>query len=601
MALYDQNMTEDKIDSKKIDFKLFMRVVRLSDPYKWLLIVTISMAVILGPLSAIRPYLINIMVDETIMDFNRDGLIKMTWILIALLFLESVIRFFFNHSSGHLGQLIIRDLRVKVFGHINRLRLTYFDKTPVGNSTTRTINDIESINSVFSEGIINIVADVVMVIGVIVMMGISSFKLTVVCLTVLPLLLWATYIFKEKVNVSFQKVRNQLSNMNSFLQERITGMRVVQMFNAEKREMDKFKKINRSYTQANLDSVFYYAVFFPVVEVLSAAALALMIWWGAKGVINEQITIGTLIAFPIYLNMLFRPIRMLADQFNTLQMGLVAAERVFRLLDKNEHIENTGKLTSGNTEGSITFRKVFFAYKNDNYVIKDLSFHLKPNETLAIVGHTGSGKTTIINLLSRFYDIQKGQILLDDKDIKEYELSYLRSQYALVLQDVFLFNGTIYENVRLRNTSITNEEIEKAAEIIGADHFFNRLPGGFNFRVTERGSNLSLGQRQLISFVRALVFDPKVLILDEATSSIDTETEAVIQYAIEKLIERRTSIIIAHRLSTIKHADNILVLHDGEMKEFGPHEELLQKEGGFYRELYKVQFEEPLSSVNLID
>lgn len=590
-------MIEDKIDSKKINFKLFMRVVRLSNPYKWLLIVTISMAIILGPLAAIRPYLINVMVDDSIMNFDKSGLIRMTWILIALLFLESIIRFFFNHSSGFLGQSIIRDLRVRVFDHINNLRLKYFDKTPVGNSTTRTINDIESINSVFSDGIINIIADIVMVIGVIVMMSISSLPLTLICLTVLPPLLWATYIFKEKVNVSYQKVRNQLSNMNSFLQERITGMRVVQMFNAEKREMEKFKTINRSYTKANLDSVFYYALFFPVVEVLSATALALMIWWGAKGVINDQITIGTLIAFPIYLNMLFRPIRMLADQFNTLQMELVAADRVFRLLDRKEYIENKGKISKGHVDGSISFENVYFAYENDDFVIKDLSFDLKPNETLAIVGHTGSGKTTIINLLSRFYDIEKGNINLDGKNIKEYELSYLRAQYALVLQDVFLFNGTIYDNIRLRNSSISDEEIESSAQIIGADKFFNQLPDGFNFKVTERGSNLSLGQRQLISFVRALVFDTKILILDEATSSIDTETESIIQYAIEKLIEKRTSIIIAHRLSTIKHADNILVLHDGEMKEIGSHDELLQKEGGFYRELYKVQFEESISSI----
>jgi ATP-binding cassette subfamily B protein len=583
---------EEGVNSKNINFKLFWRVVGLSKPYGVLLLVTLVMALVLGPLSAIRPYLINQMVDNTILTFDKSGLVKMTWILIGLLLLESLIRFFFSYSSGLLGQSIIRDLRVKVFNYINHLNLKYFDKTPVGNSTTRTINDIESINSVFSDGIINIIADVVMVLGVIVMMSISSWKLTLVCLTVLPLMVWATYIFKEKVNISYQKVRNQLSNMNSFLQERITGMRIVQMFNAEKREMEKFKTINRKYTQANLDSVLYYAVFFPVVEVISAGALALMIWYGAGGVIKETLTLGTLIAFPIYLNMLFRPIRMLADKFNTLQMGLVAAERVFRLLDKKEFIANEGKIINQFIKGEVSFEKVSFAYEEPNFVIKNLSFTIKENETLAIVGHTGSGKTTIVNLLNRFYDVQMGRITLDGIPIEDYELHFLRSQFAMVLQDVFLFNGSIYDNIRLRSKEISKEKIEEASAVIGADTFFKQLPGGYNFQVTERGSNLSLGQRQLISFVRALVFNPKILILDEATSSIDTETEAIIQYAIEKLIEKRTSIIIAHRLSTIKHADTILVMQDGEMRELGSHEELIQKKDGVYKELYKVQFEE---------
>jgi ATP-binding cassette, subfamily B, multidrug efflux pump len=583
---------EEGVSSKSINFKLFWRVVGLSKPYGSLLLVTLVMALVLGPLSAIRPYLINHMVDNTILSFDKAGLVTMTWILMGLLLLESFIRFFFSYSSGLLGQSIIRDLRVKVFDFVNHLNLKYFDKTPVGNSTTRTINDIESINSVFSDGIINIIADIVMVIGVIVMMSISSWQLTLVCLMVLPLMVWATYIFKEKVNISYQKVRNQLSNMNSFLQERITGMRIVQMFNAEKREMDKFKNINRKYTQANLDSVLYYAVFFPVVEVISAGALALMIWYGAGGVIKETLTLGTLVAFPIYLNMLFRPIRMLADKFNTLQMGLVAAERVFRLLDKKEMIPNNGKIKDIKVKGEIAFDKVSFAYDEPNYVIKNLSFTLKENETLAIVGHTGSGKTTIVNLINRFYDVQKGEITLDGVPIHEYELHFLRAQFAMVLQDVFLFNGSIYDNIRLRSKEISKEQIEEASAVIGADLFFNNLPGGFEFLVTERGSNLSLGQRQLISFVRALVFNPKILILDEATSSIDTETEAIIQYAIEKLIERRTSIIIAHRLSTIKHADTILVMKDGEMKEMGSHDELIRKKNGFYKELYKVQFEE---------
>lgn len=583
--------SEEKLNSKNINFNLFMRVVRLARPYRWLLFATVVMAILLSPLSAVRPYLINIMIDDSVVNFDKNQLVKMTIILVCLLVLESSVRFVFSYSSGLLGQNIIRDLRTRVFGHINSLRLSYFDKTPVGTSTTRTINDIESVNSVFSDGIINIFADIIMVIGVISIMFYSSWELTLICLTVLPPLIWATYIFKEKVNVSYQKVRNKIADMNAFLQERITGIRVVQMFNSEHREKDKFKKINHDYTQANLDSVLYYAIFFPVVDVLSAAALGLMIWWGAGNVVEGTATIGTLIVFPIYINMLFRPMRMLADRFNTLQMGLVAGERVFKLLDRDEKIKDNGTYT-GKIEGNIKFDHVSFAYDGKNEVLKDINFDIKKNETLAIVGQTGSGKTSIINLLCRFYDIEKGKILLDGMDIKDFKLDSLRSKYALVLQDVFLFNGTIFDNIRIQNETITDEEIIAASKLIGADKFFERLPNGFNFKVTERGSNLSLGQRQLISFVRALVFDAQILVLDEATSSIDTETESVIQYAIEKLIEKRTSIIIAHRLSTIKHADKILVLDQGVVIEIGSHDELMQLEEGIYQELYKAQFEE---------
>lgn len=583
--------SEEKLNSKNINFNLFMRVVRLARPYRWLLFATVVMAILLSPLSAVRPYLINIMIDDSVVNFDKNQLVKMTIILVCLLVLESIVRFVFSYSSGLLGQNIIRDLRTRVFGHINSLRLSYFDKTPVGTSTTRTINDIESVNSVFSDGIINIFADIIMVIGVISIMFYSSWELTLICLTVLPPLIWATYIFKEKVNVSYQKVRNKIADMNAFLQERITGIRVVQMFNSEHREKDKFKKINHDYTQANLDSVLYYAIFFPVVDVLSAAALGLMIWWGAGNVVEGTATIGTLIVFPIYINMLFRPMRMLADRFNTLQMGLVAGERVFKLLDRDEKIKDNGTYT-GKIEGNIKFDHVSFAYDGKNEVLKDINFDIKKNETLAIVGQTGSGKTSIINLLCRFYDIEKGKILLDGMDIKDFKLDSLRSKYALVLQDVFLFNGTIFDNIRIQNETITDEEIIAASKLIGADKFFERLPNGFNFKVTERGSNLSLGQRQLISFVRALVFDAQILVLDEATSSIDTETESVIQYAIEKLIEKRTSIIIAHRLSTIKHADKILVLDQGVVIEIGSHDELMQLEEGIYQELYKAQFEE---------
>jgi len=378
--------------------------------------------------------------------------------------------------------------------------------------------------------------------------------------------------------------------MNAFLQERITGMRIVQIFNAEKQEADKFKAINREYTQANLNSILYYAIFFPVVEIISAASLGLMVWYGARGVIGGDVTLGALVAFPIYINMLFRPIRMIADKFNTLQMGLVASDRVFGVLNRTDHMQNQGELRPDRFRGDVEFDKVWFAYNEDDYVLRDVSFKINPGETLAIVGSTGSGKTTIINLLNRFYDIQKGEIRIDGKNITEYDLYYMRRRIALVLQDVFLFSGSVLENITMRDSGVTREEVIEAAKMIGAHEFIERLPNGYDYQVMERGATLSVGQRQLISFVRALVFNPDILILDEATSSIDPETESVIQFAIETLITKRTSIIIAHRLSTIRHADNILVLKKGEIQEFGSHEELLKIEDGQYKQLYEMQF-----------
>ena len=477
-----------------------------------------------------------------------------------------------------------------MFNHISSLRLKYFDTTPIGTSTTRTINDIETINTVFSQGAITIIADLLTVFVVLAVMFSTSVQLTLICLTTMPFLILATYIFKEKVKASYQIVRTQISKKNAFLQERISGMRIVQIFNAEKQEADKFREINREYTQANLNSIFYYAVFFPVVEIISATALGLMVWWGARGVISDTVSLGALVAFPIYLSMLFRPIRMLADRFNTLQMGLIAAERVFKVIDRTDIIENKGTLAPRKVEGKIEFSDVWFAYNAKEWILKDLSFKVNPGETLAIVGSTGSGKTTIINLLSRFYEIQKGDIKIDDTSIRDFTLEALRSRIAVVLQDVFLFSGSVLENITLRNPDFTREEVIEAAKMIGAHEFIEKLPGGYDYEVMERGATLSMGQRQLISFVRALVYNPDILILDEATSSVDPETEAVIQYAIEKLIAKRTSFIIAHRLSTIRHATNIMVLHKGEVQEFGPHEELLKVEGGHYRNLYEMQF-----------
>lgn len=578
------------MNKNKIDYLLLGRVLALAKPYKKVFFLAGVLTVVLAPLAILRPYIIKVMVDDYIFKFDIPGLTNMAILLASILMVEVGLRYVFIYSTSWLGQSVIKDLRVRMFNHISSLRLSYFDTTPIGTSTTRTINDIETINTVFSQGAITIIADLFTVFAVLTIMLITSWKLTLVCLTTLPFLMIATYIFKEKVKVSYQKVRAQITKMNAFLQERISGMRIVQIFNAEQKELDNFKLINRKYTQANLDAILYYAVFFPVVEIISAAALGLLVWWGARGVIGGEVSTGTFIAFPIYLSMLFRPIRMLADRFNTLQMGLVAAERVFNLLDKNDIIENKGTIKKETIKGDVTFENVSFAYNDVDYVLKDLNFKINAGETLAICGSTGSGKTTIINILNRFYEIQKGKILIDDIDITSYELFDFRKKIAIVLQDVFLFSGSVMENITLRDDQITEQEVIDAAKLIGAHEFIERLPGGYDYQVMERGATLSMGQRQLISFVRALVFNPEILILDEATSSIDPESEAVIQYAIEKLIDKRTSIIIAHRLSTIRHADNIMVLDKGKIAEFGAHEELLEIENGHYKELYEMQF-----------
>lgn len=575
---------------QKMDFKILMRVIAQAKPYKVLFAFTTIMAIVIAPVAILRPYLVQTMVDDYVFKYDIAGLGKMSLLFIGVLVLEGLLRYGFLYSSDWLGGAVVRDLRQKVFKHILSLKLTYFDRTPIGMSTTRTINDIESINQIFSQGVINIIADLLMVFVVLGVMFSVSWKLTLVCLTTMPFLIIATYVFKEKVKESFQRVRKEIARMNSFLQERLTGMKIVQIFNAEEQEMAKFKKINREYTQANIDGIMYYSIFYPVVEVISAASLGLMIWWGARDSLGGGVTPGTLVAFPIYLNMMFRPIRMMADKFNTLQMGLVASERVFALLDRRDHIADTGDKKPEKILGKIEFKNVWFAYSGVDYVLKNINFEIKPGETLAIVGSTGSGKSSTISILNRLYEIQKGSIELDGIDTREYDLRYLRDRMAVVLQDVFLYSGSVMENITLRNESITREEVIDAAKMIGAHAFIEKLPGGYDYKVMERGATLSMGQRQLISFVRALVFNPDILILDEATSSIDPETESVIQYAIEQLIAKRTSIIIAHRMSTIRHADKILVLEKGEVKEFGTHEELLQNENGKYRELYEMQF-----------
>jgi ATP-binding cassette subfamily B multidrug efflux pump len=581
------------MESKKgTDWILLRRVLATAKPFKSLFIQSIVLAVVITPFSIAQPFIVQQIVDNNIINGQKDGMVMMAVLFMVVLLINVVMKYYFIYITAELGQSVIKDMRVKVFRHITNLRLRYFDKTPIGTSTTRTINDIEAINNVFAQGVITIVADFITLFAVVGIMFYTSWRLTLILFITMPFMILASYIFKEKVKISYQKVRTQIANMNAFLQERITGMKTVQIFNAEENQKDVFKKINHSYTSANLDSVFYYAVFFPVVELVSAVSLALMIWLGAKGFLQDHVSLGALVAFPLYLNLLFRPIRFMADKFNTMQMGLVAAERVFKILDSQDFIPDEGTISPKKLEGKIAFSNVYFSYDDKNDVLKDINFTLSPGQTLALVGSTGSGKSTIINILSRFYDIHSGTILIDDVDIKEYQLKALRNRIAIVLQDVFLFEGNVFENITLRDKNISFEKVKEAAIMIGAHEFIERLPDGYDYKVSERGSNLSVGQRQLISFVRALVFDPDILILDEATSSIDTETEAVIQYAIEKLIDHRTSIIIAHRLSTIKHAHNIIVLSNGKIMEQGTHDDLLTRQDGEYRKLYDMQFSE---------
>ena len=579
-----------KPSSNQLDAQLLKRVLAEAAPYKSLLLSTTLMAVLLAPLATIRPWLVQKMVDEHIVYSDVEGLLKLAIIFVVVLFLHAFLTYLFTYLSGVLGQAVVRDLRIKIFNHINRFNLSYFDKTPIGTSTTRTINDVETINTVFSQGVITIIADILTLIVVLAIMFITSWELTLIALTTSPFSVIASYIFKEKVKTSFQSVRTEISRMNAFLQEQISGMRLVQIFHIEKSSMRRFKTINREYTKANLDSVLYYAVFYPVVEIISAASLGLMVWWGAKGVIGESVSMGALIAFPIYLNMLFNPIRILADKFNTLQMGLVASDRVFALLDNHAEQEVTGHLKPEKLRGEVIFNKVNFAYQGEDWVLKNVDFHIEPGETLAIVGATGSGKTSIISLINRFYTHQSGLISIDGTDIRDFDLQALRHKMALVLQDVFLFSGSVFENITLRDESISREKVLSAAKMIGAHEFIEKLPGGYDYQVMERGATLSMGQRQLISFVRALVFEPDILILDEATSSIDPASESVIQKAIETLIAQRTSIIIAHRLSTIMHAHKILVMQRGEVMESGSPEDLLENEEGLFRKLHDMQF-----------
>lgn len=572
-----------------LDWSLIKRVLRYARPYRKIFFWSVVLTILLAALAPLRPWLIEYTVDKYIAINDLDGLELMILVILGALLVEVLVKYSHTFYTNVLGQSVVRDMRVHTFNHITSLRLKYFDKTPLGTLITRNVSDLETIGDVFSQGLIIIIGDILQIITIMLVMFYTDWELTLVVLIPIPLLMLATYIFKEAIKSSFQQVRTEVARLNAFLQEHITGMSVIQLFAREKQEMKKFREINGRHRDAHIRSNLYYSIFFPVVEVISALSLGLLVWYGSRGVLEGVTSPGTLVAFLLYINMLFRPIRELADRFNTLQMGMVSAERIFTVLDTKEQTPDTGKHAPPSVKGAIAFHNVWFAYTDEQYVLKDISFSIQPGETLALVGATGAGKSSVINLLNRFYEINRGTIEIDGTDIREYRLDTLRSSIATVLQDVFLFSDTVNNNISIRNPDISRETIVRAAREVGAERFVRKLPGGFDYNVMERGATLSAGQAQLLSFIRALVYDPAILILDEATASVDTETEELIQRAILRLMEGRTSIVIAHRLSTIQHADKIIVLDRGEIIEQGTHQELLKLDGS-YKRLYDLQF-----------
>lgn len=585
-------MDKEKTSSGDIiDLDVLRRIFKFVKPYKTRFYVLVALTILVAFLSPALPFLVQKTIDSYILVGDYQGLVYMSLALVALLVVQGVTQYSHTFLSGWLGQHVIKDIRIKLYRHLLNLRLKYFDSTPIGRLVTRNVSDIETLSDIFSQGVAAIIGDLLQIVVILSVMLYIDWKLTLVSLSTLPLLIISTYVFKEKIKVAFNEVRNAVSNLNSFVQEHITGMSIVQIFGSEKVEYDRFKEINEEHKQAHLKSVMYYSVYYPVAEVIQATGIGLLVWYGARGVLYDDVTIGILVAFIMYINMFFRPIRQIADRFNTLQLGIVSSSRILKILDSDEHIPNNGNYAPERIDGNVIFRNVWFAYNERDYVLKDINFEVASGETLALVGATGAGKSSIINLLNRFYDIKRGEILVDGVEIKEYELNFLRHHIGVVLQDVFLFSDTIEKNITLGNPDISREKVMEAADLVGARKFIERLPGGLDYNVMERGATLSVGQRQLISFVRAMVYDPKIIVLDEATSSVDTETEELIQEAVAKLMKGRTSIVIAHRLSTIQSANQIIVLDHGEIKERGTHQELLDLKG-YYAQLHRMQYKE---------
>ncbi len=585
------------LPKKGFDFSLITRLFSYTRPYRRALVLSVVLSIVLALLAPVRPYIIQLSVDRYIGGKLWEGLLLISAVHLGVLVVESVLRLIFSYRTAWLGQHTVADLRTTVFNKIIRQNVSYFDRTPIGTLTTRTVNDLEAVADVFSEGIISIVADVLTIVAIMAMMLWTDWRLTLVCLAPFPILIAATYWFKESVNKSFNRVRNAVAALNAFVQERIVGMYIVQAFAAERREEEKFAEINREHRGANIKAIFAYSVFFPVVEIILALSTGLLVWYGAVQVLGYDVTPGVIIAFVMYLNLLFRPLRMLADKFNVLQMGTIAAGRVFGVLDSEETLEATGTYAPARLRGEVAFEEVHFSYTPGKPVLRGVSFHLPAGQTMAVVGPTGAGKTSLVSILTRLYETEGGRILIDGRYVKDYDIHALRRQVGIVLQDVFLFAGTITDNITLRNPLISALRVEEVCRMLGLHEAIVRLPGGYNFDVLERGATLSAGQRQLLSFARALVYDPAILILDEATSSVDSESEMLIQRAIDTLVRDRTAIVIAHRLSTIRSADIIVVLEAGQIAERGSHDELIAARGAYHKLYTAVERQREVAEV----
>ncbi|MBE3138258.1 MAG: ABC transporter ATP-binding protein [Actinobacteria bacterium] len=589
---FKNNLYEKEGQDKQPDWKTASKLFKYVKPYKTLLVLTIFLLLITALLQIAGPYLIKVAIDSYITPGKLDGLLYIVLLYGAIILAEFLIRYFQQYMTEYLGQKIMYDMRMDIFNHVHKMEMSFFDKNPVGRILTRITTDVQALNEMLSSGIVTLFGDIFMIVGVMVVMISLNLKLSLVTFSVLILLAAATIIFRKKVRISFKIIRTKISNMNSYIHEAINGINTIKLFNREDKNEEEFDEVNKGYLSEYLKTIFYYSVFFPVVSVISTLAVALIIWYGGGKVIQNFLTVGTLVAFIQYIEKFFHPISDLAEKFGILQEAVAASERIFSLLEQQPKIisiNNPVKIEK--VKGDIRFNKVWFAYEEDNFILKDISFELESGQSVAIVGATGSGKTSIINILNRFYDIQKGNIYLDDIDIRQYELTDLRKHIGIVMQDVFLFSGTILDNIRLGNKEISLEQVIEAAKYVNAHKFIEKLPEKYNQEVKERGQLLSVGQRQLIAFARALVFNPEILlVLDEATSSIDSEIEALIQDALSRIMKNRTTIIIAHRLSTIKHADKIIVLSHGQIVESGSHKELLKLKGVYYN-LYKYQYQ----------
>jgi len=573
------------------DFSLFKRLIKYTNPYKWTFYFVAIAAILLSFFAVLRPYLLQVTIDDSIIPKDNDNLVFYISMMLVVLFLEVIFQFCFIYFANWLGQEVVRDLRVNLFKHMLQFKMKYYDKSAVGRLVTRAVSDIETIASIFSEGLFMIASDLLKMLVVLGFMFYKSWQLTLLVITVLPFILYATRVFQKKMKIAFEDVRNQVANLNTFVQERITGMKIVQIFTRENVEYQKFKDINNKHKSAWIKTVWYNSIFFPIAEMSTSITIGLIVWYGGLRVVEDDaLSLGIIIMFIELAQMLFRPLRQIADKFNTLQMGMVAANRIFAILDTDSVIQDTGSKEISNLKGEIEFENVRFSYDEGEEVLKGVSFKAEPGETIAIVGATGAGKSTVINLLNRFYEIDSGRIMVDGMDIKDITLKTLRAEIAVVLQNVFLFADTILNNITLQNPNVTEEDVIKAAKEIGIHDFINSLPNGYYYNVKERGVMLSSGQRQLISFLRAYVSNPSILVLDEATSSVDSYSEQLIQDATDKITANRTSIVIAHRLATIKKADRIIVMDAGKIVEMGTHKQLLKVQNGFYKNLYEVQF-----------